>query len=242
MTAVYNISNEALEAFLAELKNDGGAQFEEMFKNFLNKNQKPKAKRGRPRKDANVEKNADAELENDGEQKPKARRGRPSKKNLDQNDPVMKVDDVNLPEMKQVDVEIKKDDEVKPKKSRGRPRKENKLKLDFEELDENADIDVPENDKKPVKPRKEKEEIDMEYWGDLDTLEFSRMVYEDDKSNKYWEYVHTDNRTLVRYGKIGSKGTIQQKTFEDEDSAIKYLDKEMKTKEKKGYTNALIRV
>ena len=234
MAAVYNISNEALDAFLAELKNDGGVQFEEMLINFLNKHQKPKAKRGRPRKDANVEKNADAEVENDADQKPKTRRGRPSKKNLDENDP----------EMKQDDVEIKNDDEVKPKKSRGRPRKENKLKLDLElgDLDENADVHIPENDKKPVKSRKEKEEIDMEYWGDLDTLEFSRMVYEDDKSNKYWEYVHTDNRTLVRYGKIGSKGTIQQKTFEDEDSAIKYLDKEMETKEKKGYINALIRV
>ena len=38
------------------------------------------------------------------------------------------------------------------------------------------------------------------------------------KSNKFWEYVLSDNKVLVRYGKIGSKGTLSQTTYDSDEN------------------------
>ena len=85
------------------------------------------------------------------------------------------------------------------------------------------------------KSKKEKEEIDWDFWGDIDDIEFTRFVCEDDKSSKFWEFNLNDDKILVRYGKIGSEGTIQQKTFDSDKEASKYIVKETSAKEKKGY-------
>ena len=85
------------------------------------------------------------------------------------------------------------------------------------------------------KSKKEKEEIDWDSWGDIDDIEFTRFVCEDDKSSKFWEFKLNDDKILVRYGKIGSEGTIQQKTFDSDKDASKYIVKETSAKEKKGY-------
>ena len=85
------------------------------------------------------------------------------------------------------------------------------------------------------KSKKEKEEIDWDFWGDIDDIEFTRFVCEDDKSSKFWEFKLNNEKILVRYGKIGSEGTTQQKTFDSDKEASKYIVKETATKEKKGY-------
>ena len=85
------------------------------------------------------------------------------------------------------------------------------------------------------KSKKEKEEIDWDFWGDLEEIEFTRFICNDDKSSKFWEFTLEDNKILVRYGKIGSDGTIQQKSFDSDNDASKYIVKETAAKEKKGY-------
>ena len=51
----------------------------------------------------------------------------------------------------------------------------------------------------------------------------------------HWECSQEGNATLVRYGKAGSTGVLQQKTFADEQAASKFLEKEIAGKGKKGY-------
>jgi len=153
---------------------------------------------------------------------PKAKRGRPSKKTpaADEN-PVVE--------------EVSKDEE-KPKKKRGRPSKKNP------DADEKPVVEeVSKDDEKPKKerkPRKEKEEVNAGLWGDLEEREFTRMNFQEGSSDKFWECAQEGNVTLVRYGKTGTKGTLQQKTFEDEEAASKFLEKEILGKEKKGYIRA----
>ena len=227
MTTVYTISNEALQQFCAELEKSGEQNFVEMLSDFMKKHQKPKAKRGRPSKKSLEEKAQEGKKQEmvDGgevlEGKPKKKRGRPSKKtNDDKDNPDNAAEWVELNPIAVADVgEQNPIDDVQRKKS-GRPSKK-----------KSAEDEVK-------KSRKEKEVVDTDYWGDIESLKFYRMVYQDEKSNKFWEYVHEDNRALIRFGKIGSKGTLQQKTFEEEAAAIKYLDKEMSNKENKGYTIA----
>ncbi len=101
--------------------------------------------------------------------------------------------------------------------------------------------EVPKDGQKPKKerkPRKEKEEVNADIWGDLEEREFTRMTFQDTKSDKFWECDREGNVTLVRYGKTGGKGVMQQKTFEDEEAASKFLEKEILGKEKKGYVQA----
>lgn len=80
-----------------------------------------------------------------------------------------------------------------------------------------------------------KETIDLDFWGDINNISFTRFIFSDSKSNKFWEYAFDDCKILIRYGKIGSNGIIQQKMFENEDKAATYILKETIKKEKKGY-------
>ena len=99
--------------------------------------------------------------------------------------------------------------------------------------DYHSDNEISEG--KNIKKRKKKEDIDNSFWGDLDNIKFIRFIYNIDKSNKFWEYTIDNNKILIRFGKIDSKGTIQQKTFENEEEATKYILRETGLKEKKGY-------
>ena len=92
------------------------------------------------------------------------------------------------------------------------------------------------SEEKNIKKRKKKDDIDNSFWGDLDNIKFIRFIYKIDKSNKFWEYTIDNNKILIRFGKIDSKGTIQQKTFENEEEATKYILRETGLKEKKGYS------
>ena len=96
----------------------------------------------------------------------------------------------------------------------------------------------PRGVKKEKKLRKEKEEVTMDLWGDIEALDFTRMNSPEGSSNKFWEYVQKANVTLVRYGKAGAKVLLQQKTFKDEATASKFLEKEIHVKGKKGYIQA----
>ena len=126
------------------------------------------------------------------------------------------------------------------KKKRGRPLSKAKKKTPkAEEKKEEPVPAVAEEVPKERKTRKKKEEVNMDLWGDLEALTFTRWILQEGSSNKFWECVDLwQNVTLVRYGKVGSKGTLQQKTFTDDMEAAKFLKKEILGKEKKGYVRA----
>ena len=129
-------------------------------------------------------------------------------------------------------------EEVKIPKKRGRRPK----KVVEEEKTTDGEA---EEDKKPVKPRAPKELIDFSSYGDLESLDWKKFVSNEGNSNKFWRATIQEQesegkqvfKVLVHYGKIDSKGTYVQKTFESDDSSNEYLEKEVKSKTKKGYVS-----
>jgi predicted DNA-binding WGR domain protein len=59
--------------------------------------------------------------------------------------------------------------------------------------------------------------------------------YQDDKSSKLWEITQTDTTVVVRFGKSGTQGQSQEKTFEDAVAAAKHAAKLIAEKTGKGY-------
>jgi predicted DNA-binding WGR domain protein len=209
-------------------------------------------KRGRPpKKVVEEDKTSDDEPVADTVKIPK-KRGRPPKKVVEEDktsddEPV--ADTVKIPKKrgrppkKVVEEDKTSDDEpvveaVKIPKKRGRPPKK------VVEEEKTSDEEAVE-DKKPVKPRAPKELIDFSSYGDLESLDWNKFVSNEGNSNKFWRATIQEQesegkqvfRVLVHYGKIDSKGTCVQKTFESEDSSNEYLEKEIKSKTKKGYVS-----
>jgi predicted DNA-binding WGR domain protein len=61
------------------------------------------------------------------------------------------------------------------------------------------------------------------------------FTYSDDKSSKFWNIELTGSEFTVTYGKVGTKGQTQTKSFADEAKAQKEYDKLVKEKVGKGY-------
>lgn len=59
--------------------------------------------------------------------------------------------------------------------------------------------------------------------------------YQDDKSSKFWEIIQTDDTVTVRYGKTGTQGQTQDKTFTDASALAKHVAKLIADKTAKGY-------
>ena len=158
-------------------------------------------------------------------QQQKKKRGRPAKKkSLDAEDPAKKEDsDAEAPA------------EEVPKKKRGRPAKKKSPDAEAPVKKEDSDAEAPA-EVVPKKNRVAREEVDSEFWGNLDERDFQTYNFEDDKSSKFWKFCQDGNKVLICYGKCGKTGTLQQKTFESEEAVSKFLFKETASKEKKGYT------
>jgi predicted DNA-binding WGR domain protein len=62
------------------------------------------------------------------------------------------------------------------------------------------------------------------------------FVYRDEKSNKFWSIEVTGNCFTVTFGKTGTAGQTQEKSFADEATCRKEADKLIAEKTKKGYT------
>ena len=58
-------------------------------------------------------------------------------------------------------------------------------------------------------------------------------------SSKLWEVSVKDNAATVRYGRIGTAGQAQTKSFGDNTAAQKHADKLIATKVKKGYSEVV---
>ncbi|WP_061226556.1 WGR domain-containing protein [Leptospira interrogans] len=62
-----------------------------------------------------------------------------------------------------------------------------------------------------------------------------QLIFRDDKSDKFWNIETSGNFFTVTYGKTGTAGTSQTKTFETEETCIKEARKLLSEKLKKGY-------
>jgi predicted DNA-binding WGR domain protein len=62
------------------------------------------------------------------------------------------------------------------------------------------------------------------------------LTFKDDKSDKFWQIETYGKFFTVTYGKTGSAGTSQTKTFAEESECAKEAEKLMNEKLKKGYT------
>jgi len=71
--------------------------------------------------------------------------------------------------------------------------------------------------------------------GPYDHLPFQRLTYKDDSSDKFWEAATDGSRLVVRWGRTGSRGQIQLKSFPDGEAARKEMEKLIKEKQGKGY-------
>jgi predicted DNA-binding WGR domain protein len=66
------------------------------------------------------------------------------------------------------------------------------------------------------------------------------LTYKDEKSDKFWSIEVSDNSFTVVYGKTGTTGTSQVKTFKNNEKCLKEANKLIKEKIAKGYTEAEI--
>jgi uncharacterized protein (TIGR02996 family) len=62
-----------------------------------------------------------------------------------------------------------------------------------------------------------------------------RFEFEEGSSHKFWEIVVEGNAYTVRYGKVGTEGQVQTKTFKDAAKAEAEANKKIAEKTKKGY-------
>lgn len=90
-------------------------------------------------------------------------------------------------------------------------------------------------DQKKDQSKKKKEQVDNEFWGEFDELDWTKLNFSDDKSNKFWSITISDNRVLTHFGKIGKDGAYTQKTFDSPERANKFMLSEISKKEKNGY-------
>ncbi|PWV46476.1 WGR domain-containing protein [Chitinophaga sp. S165] len=63
----------------------------------------------------------------------------------------------------------------------------------------------------------------------------ARFIYQDEKSNKFWDIETNGTDLTVQYGKVGTTGQSQTKHFASEDECKKAADKLIAEKVKKGY-------
>lgn len=68
-----------------------------------------------------------------------------------------------------------------------------------------------------------------------DHLPFRRLHYRDEGSDKFWEAATDGNKLVVRWGRTGTKGQIQLKSYPDGEAAQKEMEKLIKEKLGKGY-------
>jgi len=59
--------------------------------------------------------------------------------------------------------------------------------------------------------------------------------FKDDKSSKFWEITQAGDSVTVRYGKTGTTGQSQTKSFADDSAAAKHMEKLIAEKTGKGY-------
>lgn len=62
-----------------------------------------------------------------------------------------------------------------------------------------------------------------------------RLYYQDGNSHKFWQITQEDSCVALHYGKVGTQGQHRQKTFDNAQGAANYVQKQVQSKQKKGY-------
>ena len=63
------------------------------------------------------------------------------------------------------------------------------------------------------------------------------LIFQDDKSNKFWRARCIGNNLEVNFGRIGTQGQSQSKRYESPEDAAGELQKQAREKVKKGYVD-----
>jgi superfamily I DNA and/or RNA helicase/predicted DNA-binding WGR domain protein len=66
-------------------------------------------------------------------------------------------------------------------------------------------------------------------------LQFERLEFAERGSNKFWEVAIQENKLIVRFGKIGTKGQVQVKSFDSVEKVMREKERLLKEKIGKGY-------
>ena len=72
----------------------------------------------------------------------------------------------------------------------------------------------------------------------FEDVQFEQFIFTDAASNKFWEAGIQENKLIVRFGRIGTKGQVQVKTFGDAEKAMAEKQKTIKEKIGKGYSRS----
>ena len=87
---------------------------------------------------------------------------------------------------------------------------------------------------KQKKGRTKNEDIEYNFWvkdlNDLDRLEWREYKYKAGECVKFWKYTIRDNKFLSNTGKLNTKGTYFQKSFNNKNEIDKYINKQIKIK------------
>jgi predicted DNA-binding WGR domain protein len=68
-----------------------------------------------------------------------------------------------------------------------------------------------------------------------DHLPFHRLRHKENGHEKFWEITTDGNKMIIRWGRSGTRGQIQLKSFPDEVAAKKEMEKLLREKQNKGY-------
>jgi predicted DNA-binding WGR domain protein len=68
-----------------------------------------------------------------------------------------------------------------------------------------------------------------------DRLSFRRLILRDGEAASFWEGAIDGNRLVVRWGKAGTRGQTRLRSFTDEGSALKELERQEKERRETGY-------
>ena len=86
--------------------------------------------------------------------------------------------------------------------------------------------------KKPKSDKKTKGEVDVDFWGEMDDLEWTR--YENESDNRFWEFVTKDNHYLIREGD-SEKEKITPREMKSEKAVLKSIASQIEKKEELGF-------
>uniref|UniRef100_A0A6C0J6M6 WGR domain-containing protein n=1 Tax=viral metagenome TaxID=1070528 RepID=A0A6C0J6M6_9ZZZZ len=68
---------------------------------------------------------------------------------------------------------------------------------------------------------------------------FWKGINDSSSGGKFWQIAVSGSDTVVTFGKINTDGRKSTKSHETENDAIEYVKKQIKTKQKKGYTEEI---
>jgi predicted DNA-binding WGR domain protein len=73
----------------------------------------------------------------------------------------------------------------------------------------------------------------------FEDVQFERLTFTDATSNKFWEAGTQESKLIVRFGRIGTKGQVQVKTFTSTELATKEKEEMVLEKISKGYSKSV---